>query len=86
MFILDLKNRYHGAGITTFGPIVYEISNNSIAGRPVLKMAATAHVGTFRMASISEMSCIGMIIVFAKRHKFTTICTIHPHIACYPLH
>ena len=26
-----------------------------------------------------------MIIMCAKHHKFTTICTIHPHIACYSL-
>ena len=87
MFILsDLKNTYYGAGISTIGPIVYEIFNNTVAWRPFIKMAATAHIGTVSMATISEMSCIGMIIMCAKRHKFTMICTIRLHIACYPLH
>ena len=86
MLIIDLKNIYHGAGISTIGPIVYEIFNNTIAWRPFLKMAATAYLGTFRMASISKMSCIGVIVMCAKRHNFTMICTIHLHIACYPLH
>ena len=38
------------------------------------------------MASMSEMYCIGMIIMCAKRYKFTMICTIHLLIASYPLH
>ena len=67
---------YYGVGMTTIGPIVNEIFNNSIAWRPFLKMATTAHIGTFTVASISEMSCIGMIIMCAKLHRFTTICTI----------
>ena len=76
MLILDLKNIYYRAGISTIDPIVYEIFNNTIPWRPFLKMAATAHLGTFTVASISEMFCIGMIIMCAKRHRFTTICTI----------
>ena len=76
MLILDLKNIYYGARISTIDPIVYEIFNNTIAWRPFLKMAATIHIGTFTVASISEMFCIGMIIMCAKRHSFTTIWTI----------
>ena len=86
MFILsDLKNTYYGAGISTIGPIVYEIFNNTVAWRPFLKMAATAHILTVSMATISEMSCIGMIIMCAKRHKFTMIArftSILPVIRC----
>ena len=39
----------------------------------ILEMAAVAHIGTFKVASISEMSCFGMIIMSAEqreRHKF----------------
>ena len=36
----------------------------------------TAHIRTFTVASISEISCIRMIIMCAKRQWFTTICTI----------
>ena len=76
MLFLDLKNIYYRAGISTIDPIVSEIFNNRIAWRPFLKMAATAHIGTLTVASISEMFCIGMIMMCPKCHSFTTICTI----------
>ena len=38
MLILDLKNIYYRAGISTIDPIVSEIFNNRIAWRPFLKM------------------------------------------------
>ena len=76
MLVLDLNKIYYGAGISTIGPTIYEIVNNTIAWWPFLMIAATAHIGTFTVASISEIFCIGMIIVCAKRHRFTTICTM----------
>ena len=76
MFILDFKNIYIAAGITTISPIVYEIFNNTTTWWPYLQMAATANIGTFRVASISEISYIGMIIMCATRHEITIKCKI----------
>ena len=73
MLILDLKHIYFVAGISTIGLMVYDIFNSTIAWRPFLKMAATVHIGTFTVASISEMFCIMMMIICAKYHRFTTI-------------
>ena len=51
----------------------------------ILKMAATAATGRVRVASISEMTCIGIMYVCTKYGDFTTMCMIHPICALYPL-
>ena len=42
----------------------------------ILKMAATAATGRVRVASISEMTCIGIMYVCTKYGDFTMMCMI----------